>query len=78
MGDESPQDYTPEEVAKILRIHSRTVRREIARGNLEAYPVGLRSHRIPHDAVEKYKQRPRTKKQGEVSEQDKDKSVLVA
>lgn len=62
MGDEPQQTYTTGEAAKILGVHPRTVKREIERGNLEAYPVGLREHRIPRDALERYKQRERPKR----------------
>jgi excisionase family DNA binding protein len=38
--------YTPEEVARIIRVHPRTVYRMIESGKLKAFPVGNRSQRI--------------------------------
>ena len=42
------------EVARLLGVHARTIRREIARGRLEAFRVGD-SVRVSWDAIEKYK-----------------------
>lgn len=42
------------EVARLLGVHPRTIRREIARGRLEAFKVGD-SVRVSWDAIEKYK-----------------------
>jgi len=42
------------EVARLLGAHAKTIRREIARGRLEAFRVGD-SVRVSWDAIEKYK-----------------------
>lgn len=45
---------TVAEVAQRLGVHAKTIRREIARGRLEAFKVGD-SVRVSWDAIEKYK-----------------------
>ncbi len=53
--------YTAEEVARILRVHLRTIHRMIKRGELEAFTVD-REYRIPQSALDDYiarRSRPR-------------------
>lgn len=45
--------YTPEEVAKIIRVHPRTVYRMIDSGRLKAFTVGNRSQRIKKRDLDK-------------------------
>lgn len=45
--------YTPEEVAKIIRVHPRTVYRMIDSGRLKAFTVGNRSQRIKKSDLDK-------------------------
>ncbi|MBA4544692.1 helix-turn-helix domain-containing protein [Thermoactinomyces daqus] len=50
--------YTIEEIAEILKVHDRTVRREIERGNLKAVKVGS-VWRITHKDFEEYLEKNR-------------------
>jgi excisionase family DNA binding protein len=45
--------YTIEEVAKLLRVHKRTIMRFIEAGQLHAIHVG-RQYRISHSDLQKY------------------------
>jgi len=50
-------DYlTPEKVAETLKVHVRTIQREITRGKIEAVKVG-RQYRIPKRAFDEYLER---------------------
>ena len=46
---------TYEEAATELNVHVETIRREVKRGRLEAYRVGLRGVRISRDALDRYR-----------------------
>ncbi|MTV24088.1 helix-turn-helix domain-containing protein [Nitriliruptoraceae bacterium ZYF776] len=45
--------YSPQEVADLLGLHVRTVRRYLREGRLDAVRVGNR-YRVPHDALETF------------------------
>jgi excisionase family DNA binding protein len=45
------QDFTPEEVAELCRVHVSTVRRWIAQRQLQAIRLPGGSYRIPADEV---------------------------
>lgn len=49
--------YSPQQVADLLGLHVRTVRRYLREGRLEALRIGNR-YRIPHDALEAFSGRP--------------------
>ncbi len=51
-----PKFYTIEEVAKILRVNERTVRKLIDRGELKTTRVG-RQYRISQEQLDEYLQR---------------------
>lgn len=52
--------YTIDEVADILRVHRRTIRNAMDRGELEAFIVG-REYRITADALKRYQELKRVK-----------------
>lgn len=50
-----PQFYTVEEVAQLLRCHTKTIRRRISRRELLATkPPGSGAYLIPRDAINEY------------------------
>lgn len=49
----TPKAYTVEEVAEILKVHTRTVYRMLERGELRGFQVG-RLWRIPQDSLETF------------------------
>ena len=49
--------YSPQQVADLLGLHVRTVRRYLREGRLDAVRLGNR-YRIPHEALEAFSGRP--------------------
>lgn len=59
MENKKEEFYTVEEVAELLKVHDRTIRREIQRGKLKKVMIG-NSLRIRRDDLEEYLEKNRS------------------
>jgi excisionase family DNA binding protein len=59
MENRKEEFYTVEEVAEMLKVHDRTIRREIQRGKLKKVMIG-NSLRIRRDDLEEYLEKNRS------------------
>jgi excisionase family DNA binding protein len=59
MENKKEEFYTVEEVAEMLKVHDRTIRREIQRGKLKKVMIG-NSLRIRRDDLEEYLEKNRS------------------
>lgn len=66
----SDQDYTIDDIARILQIHRKTAERLVTSGKLRAYKVG-RIHRITPESLETFR------KENRVRPQEKGKGDLL-
>lgn len=64
------QDYTIDDIARILQIHRKTAERLVTSGALEGYKIG-RVHRVTHEALDKFRAENKVKPKREPkSEED--------
>lgn len=59
MENKKEEFYTVEEIAELLKVHDRTIRREIQRGKLKKVMIG-NSLRIRRDDLEEYLEKNRS------------------
>lgn len=68
----SDQDYTIDDIARILQIHRKTAERLVTSGDLEGYKIG-RVHRVTRNALDKFREEHKVKPKREL----KDKKDLL-